>query len=199
MRARAPLALRRKGEEGGRARLSVDETGRTLRARRNKLDRRSGEGDGHPAASTRSNFALRLEHKLQTVVDGRAWRSRDSLLDAHGIGEAAPTAEPAVGTRAARQAPAALFLKGIGVSSSRIRRPVVGAGAERNRPQQPRVSVWGHRGGRARCPDGTQPEPLTVSPPFLRPRTGNWQAGRGICRVAAVLRQPGGELPTAHI
>ena len=43
-----------------------------------------------------------------------------------------------------------------------------------------------HRGGRAGCPDGTQPEPLTVSRSFLRPPAGNWQAACGICPNAAL-------------
>jgi len=139
MRAHAPLASRREGDEGGRARLSVDETGRTLRARPNKLDRRSGERGGYPAASIRSNFALRLEHKLQTVVGGSARRGRDSL-NCSRYRAAVPTASRCRHTpNGKRRLP--WFLKGIGVLSSRIRRPVVGAGAERNRPQQPRISL----------------------------------------------------------
>jgi hypothetical protein len=198
MRARAPLALRRKGEEGGRARLSVDETGRTLRARRNKLDRRSGEGGCHPAASTRSNFALRLEHKLQTVVDGRAWRSRDSPRCSRYR-----RSGPDGGTRCRHTRRTASAGCPIPQGYRRLIVSHPSARCWRRSGAKPSAATprfaWGHRGGRARCPDGIQPEPLTVSPPFLRPRTGNWQAGRGICRVAAVLRQPGGGLPTAHI
>ena len=33
-----------------------------------------------------------------------------------------------------------------------------------------------HRGGRAGCPDGTQPEQFTVSHLFIRPQAQNWQA-----------------------
>jgi hypothetical protein len=36
------------------------------------------------------------------------------------------------------------------------------------------------RGGRAGCPNAMQPEPLTISPFFIRPRTRNWQAACGI-------------------
>jgi hypothetical protein len=52
---------------------------------------------------------LRLEHELQTVVDGSACAAAITL-SAYGIGDTASVAHIAAGTRAARSAPAALLL-----------------------------------------------------------------------------------------
>jgi hypothetical protein len=100
VRARTPLASRRYGDEGRRARLSVDKTGRKLRARPSELARRSGECSV-AAKSIRSNFALRLEHELQTVVDGSAGRRRDSL-NCSRVSAKRFRQQIAVGTRLAR-------------------------------------------------------------------------------------------------
>jgi hypothetical protein len=176
MRARAPLASRSNGDEGRRARLSVDETGRKLRARPSKLARRSGERGSHAATSIRSNFALRLEHKLQTVVDGSAWRGRASL-NCSRYRQSGP-GSVSLSAHAPHDKCRLPYSLRVGVSSFRSVGPLLAPERSETVRSNPTFG-WGHRGGRAGCPDGTQPEPLTVSPSFLRPPTWNWQAGLG--------------------
>jgi hypothetical protein len=146
------------------------------------------------AASIRSSLALlledlRLEHELQTAMGGSAGRHRNFSI-AYGIGATPSQVHLAPGTCLTREAPVVLFLEGIGVAcSSRRHRRFFGAGG---------VFESGVRRGSRRflgepvrrtllqqafagCPNATQPEPVTVSMLFLRPRVGNWQAAYGVC------------------
>ena len=112
---------------------------------------------------------LRLEHELQTVAGGGARRCRDFFACSRHRRDTVPAALLATGTRVAREAPAVLFLKGIGVACS-FRRLSAHFGAARVSKQEfetrrpPSFPVFGsHLGGRAGCPNATQPEPVTVS------------------------------------
>ncbi len=55
--------------------------------------------------------------------------------------------------------------------------PMAPQGVRKRRPPRSRHHLKGdNRGGRAGCPNATQPEPFTVSTFFIRPPAGNWQA-----------------------
>jgi hypothetical protein len=88
--------------------LSVKGTDPELRARQTDIIRPVGARRMNAAVPIRSNL-LRLEHELQTVVDGSACAAAITL-SAYGIGDTASVAHIAAGTRAARSAPAALLL-----------------------------------------------------------------------------------------
>jgi hypothetical protein len=123
----------------------------------------AGERRMNAAVPLQRSNLLRLEHELQTVVDGSAWRRRDYSQVAYGIGDtAAGSALICCRTRARGQSgcPAPLRV------SARLLRPHRSArlAPERIESGVRRSRFFGsHRGGRAGCPDGTQPEPLTVS------------------------------------
>jgi hypothetical protein len=61
---------------------------------------------------------LRLEHELQTVAGSSARRCRDFFAYSRHRRDIVPAALFATGTRVAREAPAVLFLEGIGVACS---------------------------------------------------------------------------------
>jgi hypothetical protein len=61
---------------------------------------------------------LRLEHELQTVAGSSARRCRDFFAYSRHQRDTVPAALFATGTRVAREAPAVLFLEGIGVACS---------------------------------------------------------------------------------
>ena len=91
----------------------------------------------------------------------------------------------ATGTRVTRGSGCPLHMR---VSASLARSAVVGAnwrrGVRKRRPPWFPTSVWGAiLGERAGCPNATQPEPVTVSASFIRPRRGNWQAVCGAWRI----------------
>src|SRR5580704_1819854 len=126
---------------------------------------------------------LRLEHELQTAMRATAEPSQ-FLSIAHGIGAtSAPAARrplgypPRTGFRLSFSSRESALLAGP-PSSARF-------GAEGGRkldpPWVPSFS-WGATLGAgfrlafAGCPNATQPEPVTVSTFFLKPRTVNWQA-----------------------
>jgi hypothetical protein len=88
--------------------LSVKGTDPELRARQTDIIPAVGARRMNAAVPIRSNL-LRLEHELQTVVDGSACAAAITL-SAYGIGDTASVAHIAAGTRAARSAPAALLL-----------------------------------------------------------------------------------------
>jgi hypothetical protein len=88
--------------------LSVKGTDPELRARQTDIVPAAGARRINAAVPIRSNL-LRLEHELQTVVDGSACAAAITL-SAYGIGDTASVAHIAAGTRAARSAPAALLL-----------------------------------------------------------------------------------------
>jgi hypothetical protein len=151
----------------------VNETDRVLRARQTEISPLAGERRMNAAVPMRSNL-LRLEHELQTVVDGSALAAAITL-SAHGIGDAASAAHRC------RHAPHGKLrlpssFKGIRLANSSAsgRRVLAPERIESGVRLAP--AIGSHRGGRAGRPDGTQPEPLTVSLLFLRPRVRNWQA-----------------------
>jgi hypothetical protein len=88
--------------------LSVKGTDPELRARQTDIIPPVSARRMNAAVPIRSNL-LRLEHELQTVVDGSACAAAITL-SAYGIGDTASVAHIAAGTRAARSAPAALLL-----------------------------------------------------------------------------------------
>jgi hypothetical protein len=127
---------------------------------------------------------LRLEHELQTVAGSSARRCRDFFAYSRHRRDTVPAALFATGTRVTREAPAVLFLEGIGVACSFRRLWRVLAPQEFETGVQKRRPPWfpisgSHFGGRAGCPNATQPEPVTVSMIFIRPRMGNWQVAFG--------------------
>jgi len=139
-----------------------------------------GERSMNTAEPDELNLDLRLEHELQTVAGSSARRCRDFFAYSRHRRDIVPAALFATGTRVAREAPAVLFLEGIGVACSfrRLWRDLAPqefeTGVFKRRP--PWFPVSGsHFGGRAGCPNATQPEPVTVSTFFIRPRMGNWQ------------------------
>jgi len=160
--------------------------GRPFVGEKNGLERRGHKtGVGQPASLRRMNAAvplrsnlLRLEHELRTVVNGSASSCRDYsgcmryLRHRLGCGNRRRHA-------AARKVRLPCSLR---VSGSLVRPRAQRAGApERIESGVHLRSPFGsRRGGRAGCPDGTQPEPLTVSDPFLRPLARNWQAACAI-------------------
>jgi hypothetical protein len=138
---------------------------------------------------------LRLEHELQTVAGSSAWRCRDFFAYSRHRRDIVPAALFATGTRVAREAPAVLFLEGIGFACSfrRLWRDLAPqefeTGVLKRRP--PWFPVSGsHFGGRAGCPNATQPEPVTVSTFFIRPRIGNWQVACGLWLDFSKFRPP---------
>ena len=88
--------------------MSVKETDPELRAQQTDIGPAAGARRMNAAVPTRSNL-LRLEHELQTVVDGSACAAAITL-SAYGIGDTASAVHIAASTRAARSAPAALLL-----------------------------------------------------------------------------------------
>jgi hypothetical protein len=79
MKAGAPRNPCRNGDEMQRAAsLSVKGTNRTLRARQTDIASSAGARRMNAAVPIRSNL-LRLEHRLQTVVDGDADAAAISL------------------------------------------------------------------------------------------------------------------------
>jgi len=121
--------------------------------------------------------------------DGSARRCRD-FIRLPTVSAAALSNTIAAGTSAELRF--ALLLAGIGFYHSfRIRRRIVGAGADRKRcPPAPAI---GSGATAADLPDAlteTQPETLTVSASFLRPPPGNWQA------ASRILRETGHFAPT---
>ena len=88
--------------------MSVKETDPELRAQQTDIGPAAGARRMNAAVPTRSNL-LRLEHELQTVVDGSACAAAITL-SAYGIGDTALAVHIAASTRAARSAPAALLL-----------------------------------------------------------------------------------------
>jgi hypothetical protein len=109
MKAGAPRNPCRNGDEMQRAAsLSVKGTNRTLRARQTDIASSAGARRMNAAVSIRSNL-LRLEHRLQTVVDGDAGAAAISLScwrhGRHRFGCAHRRR-----TRAARCVPVALLL-----------------------------------------------------------------------------------------
>jgi len=138
---------------------------------------------------------LRLEHELQTVAGSSARRCRDFFAYSRHRRDTVPAALFATGTRVAREAPAVLFLEGIGVACSfrRLWRDLAPqefeTGVFKRRP--PWFPVSGsHFGGRAGCPNATQPEPVTVSMIFIRPRMGNWQVACALWLNFSKFRAP---------
>jgi hypothetical protein len=109
----------------------------------------------------------------------------------NGVRYGVPAA-PWLLTRTTR-VPVVLSLKGIGATCMFPQSTAHQRGRRVRKPHPPRsrhhpiVIVSSEtssgrqvRGGRAGCPNATQPEPLTVSVLFIRPRTRNWQAACGI-------------------
>src|SRR5208282_3216758 len=148
----------------------------------------AGERRMNAAASIRSNLALlledlRLEHELQTAMGGSAGRHRNFSI-AYGIGATPSQVHLAPGTCLTPEAPVVPFSR---VSASLARPAVIGAFlapegfSKAASAVVPVVFSGSQYGGRAGCPNATQPEPVTVSMLFLRPRVGNWQAAYGVC------------------
>jgi hypothetical protein len=110
MKAGAPRSPCRNGDEIQRAAsLSVKVTDRVLRARQTHIVSPADARRMNAAVPIRPNL-LRLEHRLQTVVDGGAWRRRDySYVLTVSATRLRLRTSPA-GTRAARYAPLALLL-----------------------------------------------------------------------------------------
>ncbi len=181
MKAGAPRTPCRNGDEVQRAAsLSVKVTDRILRARQPNIVSPAGARHMNAAVPIRPNL-LRLEHRLQTVVDGGARAAAITLKRRrhrrHGCAHR---------RRHAPHGTLRLPYSFKGISGS-LRRPhrvrLNGAGADR-KPRSlcdPAIGFGNHRGGRAGCPDGTQPEHFTVSHSFIRPRVRNWQAAYWIC------------------
>ena len=128
---------------------------------------------------------LRLEHELQTVAGSSARRCRDffRLLTA--------SARHLTGSDVrhwhARHARGSGCLLPRGYRRRLLVPPSLapfGAARVRNRSSKrrpPWFPVSGsHFGGRAGCPNATQPEPVTVSTFFIRPCIGNWQVACGL-------------------
>jgi hypothetical protein len=77
VKAGVPQAPRRSGDGGRRAaHLSMKETDRKLRARQTDIAPVAGERRMNAAVPIRSNLS-RLEHELQTVVNGSVVSRRD--------------------------------------------------------------------------------------------------------------------------
>jgi len=161
--------------------LSVSETDPELRVRQTAIAPSACARCLNAAVPIRLNL-LRLEHELQTVVDGSASRRR-LLLWVLTVSAAPLRQQPSPPARAPRgQFRMPCSFKGIGLDFSSAS---FGASSAPERIESlvrlcPRYRFGSRRGGRAGCPDGTQPEHLTVSHLFLGPRTWNWQAA---CRI----------------
>jgi hypothetical protein len=101
VKAGAPRTSCRNGDEIERAAsLSMKVTDRVLRAPQMNVLSSAGGRRMDAAVLIRSNL-LRLEHELQTVVDGSALAAAITL-GADGLGEAASAAYPAASPRAAQ-------------------------------------------------------------------------------------------------
>jgi hypothetical protein len=125
---------------------------------------------------------LRVEHELQTAMRATAQPSQ-FLSITHGIGATRAPAAGSCWVPVTHGVPAVLFLKGIGLLAGPPSSARFGAEGVRklDPPWVPSFS-WGATLGAgfrlafAGCPNATQPEPVTVSTFFLKPRTVNWQA-----------------------
>lgn len=176
----APAACRSDGGERRTARLSGNETDRKSRARQAELT-----CEEPAAAATPRRFRLnlkafreelRLEHELQTVYGATALGALPRVLkptaphDERGRNEL-----PAPASRARLRLSSSLRVSASLACPTVLPRTGAGGGRKR-RPPRSRHHRWGdRRGGRAGCPDATQPEPFTVSTSFIRPSAVNWQ------------------------
>ena len=131
-----------------------------------------------------ANLDLRLEHELQTAIVRRQRLAPPRVLQFLTVSAMACQQRPLGCCRARREVPVVLSLKGIGAASaSRIPLRTRARGGFESRIRLAPVIILQREtihGGRAGCPNATQPEPFTVSPTFIRPQTGNWQAACGI-------------------
>ena len=144
----------------------MTETDPELRVRQTDIGPVASARRMNAAVPIRSNL-LRLEHELQTVVDGSACAA-GITLSAHGIGDTASAAHmpPARAPLGLLRLPCSF--KGIGLASSSVS---VGALLRRNGSKAASAStpaIGSHRGGRAECPDGTQPEHFDRQPYLLK-------------------------------
>ena len=190
-----PLAPRRIGDgKRGPARLSVNGTDRGLRARRSASTEQPASVGTSPCQPDLTSASLGKICPWKTCasnMNSKPWRAaapgrcRDffRLLTA----SARHCSGSVVRHWHARHA------RGSGCPFSRgyRRRLLVSPSLARFAPQEFETGVrkrhppWfpvsgSHFGGRAGCPNATQPEPVTVSRFFIRPRIGNWQVACGL-------------------
>ena len=142
------------------ARLSVKETDRNSESGNERAA--TGRRDvryWNAAVPIRSNL-LRLEHELQTVVDGSIWRRRNLRRVLTVSATPAPAALCCRHMRRSGKLRLPCSLRASGSLIVRIGRPLM-APQRIECAVRLRSSLSGDpRGGRAGCPDGTQPEHL---------------------------------------
>jgi hypothetical protein len=175
MRPGVPCVPRRIGDGGRQAgRLSVNGNGSEISNAQSGIAPRWREQRWNARASIETNLNfhgedLRLEHELQTVSAerqrARRYRGFSSVLAASALSRAGSSVF-AADTRIAR---------GFRLSSSsRVSASLtcpppprwLPEGVRKRRPPRSRHHFWGDDpGGRAGCPNATQPEPFTVSAP----------------------------------
>jgi hypothetical protein len=178
MRAAMPFAPRRIGaDERGLAQLSVNGMDRKPRARHRGA---TGEPARVATLPHRPDRTSTCASNMNSKPRGAA-ALRAAARSLRADGSARCRFRAFRHWRASREAPAVLFLEGIGVACSfrQGRRAFAPDGFGSDIRLVPVVVSGNPNGGRAGCPNATQPEPVTVSVPFLRPRVGNWQAGCG--------------------
>jgi hypothetical protein len=182
MRAVIALQPRRIGGGGRRTdRLSVNETDRKFRARQTDATAEGPDGAATPRRF-RPNLNVfwedsRLEHELQTAYGAAARKAPPRALGRrrHHAMQRNSSELPTPALRARLRLSSSLRVAASLACPAVLPRTGAGGGRKR-RPPRSRHHRWGdRRGGRAGCPDATQPEPFTVSPSFIRPSAVNWQ------------------------
>ena len=143
----------------------MTETDRKLRVRLTEIGAPAGERHLNAVEPIRPNL-LRLEHELQTVVDGSALSRRDYSERSRYQRRPGSTYRcRRVRCAVSSGCPAPLRASGSLLHPNRWAHYC--AGTDRKlRPPSP--ANGSHRGGRARCPDGTQPEPFDRQPYLLK-------------------------------
>ena len=156
MKAGAPRNPCRNGDEMQRAAsLSMKGTDRTLRARQTDIASSAGARHMNAAVPIRSNL-LRLEHRLQTVVDGDGWAAAILLSRRYSATRPRRHTPPAHVPHRRLRLPCSF--RASAASSSSASKARESAGMDRN-PRSPAVSLsmvphGRHRGGRAEALTG---------------------------------------------
>jgi hypothetical protein len=141
------------------------------------------------AVPKRSNLS-RLEHELQTAVDGGMQAAAISL-SAGGIGETLRRHFLVAGARrtVSSGCPAPLRVLALLVRSASLG-ACLGAGADRKLRPPPLPLSGALLADVPITLTGHNRNLLTVSPIFLRPGIRNWQAGCGICPKEPLFAAP---------